>query len=185
MQLFKKILPYSIFLALLVTVFNFQFCKQVKTGSDAGTFTVVVEGKQYVAIDKDLPDLAATERSPADVAAASKYLLNVATAANITAKIAEAVKGKKKTLPAVWALIPILIDGLPDLIKAGQSLKAFQAFYVAANGLTADERAQVANIFATELALPYPIAEAISEATIEAALANMKLASVIQTSVKK
>lgn len=181
----KQILPYAIFLALLFTVANFTYCKKkAPPPLPDNTFTVVVADKQFLAENKDIPDFPA-ERSPEDVKAASAYLLNVAIAANITGKIAEAVKDKKKVLPAVWALTPILISDLPELIAAGKSLKKFQAFYVASGGLTADERAIVAGEFATRLALPYPIAEAISEATIEAALANMKLAAVIQTSVKK
>ena len=180
----KQILPYALFLAILFTVANFTFCKQKKVPMPDNTFTVVVADKQFLAENKDLPDFA-DERSPEDVKAASAYLLNVAIAANITAKIAEAVKDKKKVLPAVWALTPILISDLPELIADGKSLKKFQAFYVASGGLTADERAIVTGEFATRLALPYPIAEAISEATIEAALANMKLAGTIQGVIKK
>lgn len=180
----KQLLPYVLFFALAFTVINFTFCKEKKAPQPANTFIVTVADKQFLAENKDLPDFP-TERSPEDVKAASAYLLNVAIAANITAKIAEAVKDKKKVLPAVWALTPILISDLPELIKAGKSLKKFQAFYVASGGLTPEERAQVAGIFATDLALPYPTAEAISEATIEAALANMNLAVAIQGAVKK
>lgn len=182
MNTIKNILPYALFIALILTVFNFQYCKQ-KPALKENTFAVVVEQKTFLAENKDIPDLP-DDRSPEDVKAASAYLLNVAKAANITAKIADAVKDKKKVLPAVWALTPILISDLPDLILAGKSLKKFQSFYVAAGGLTPDERAIVANEFAEQLALPYPTAEKISEATIEAALANMKLAAEIQTAVK-
>ena len=180
----KQILPYALFLAILFTVVNFTFCKQKKAPPPDNTFTVIIADKQFLADNRDIPDFPA-ERSPADVKAATAYLLNVAIAANITAKIAEAVKDKKKVLPAVWALTPILISDLPELISAGKSLKKFQAFYVASGGLTPDERAIVAQEFSVQLALPYPVAESISEATIEAALANMKRASVIQMSVKK
>ena len=184
-QLFKSILPYALFFALLFTVLNFQFCQQkLASTGDGNTFPVVIADQSFTAENKDIPDLPA-ERSPADVIKASEYLLNVAIAGNISAKIAEALKDKKKVLPAFWALTPILISDLPALITAGKSLAKFQDFYIASGGLTADERAIVANQFAMQLAIPYPVAEAISEATIEAALANMKLVFTVSSSVKK
>ena len=184
-KLIKSIVPYALFFALLFTVLNFQFCNQkLATKGDGSTFAVVVGDQSFIAENKDITDLPA-ERSPADVVAASDYLINVAIAGNISAKIAEALKDKKKVLPAFWALTPILISDLPSLITAGKSLAKFQDFYIASGGLTADERAIVANQFAMQLAVPFPVAEAIAEATIEAALANMKLAGVIKIGIKK
>lgn len=179
----KKTIVYFVMLfGMAISILTFQHCKESEV--QEGKFIIQVDDKTLIVEDKDLPELPET-RSIEDVAVASSYLLNVAIAANITARLAEAVKGKKKTLPAIWAMIPILIEGLPALITAGNSLKNFQAFYVSAGGLTADERAAVAEYFQNNLALPYPIAESISEATIEAALANMKLAAAIKDGVKK
>lgn len=178
----KSFVYFALLFSLAISVLTFQFCKEKEV--QEGKIVIKVNDKTLIAEDKDLPELTET-RGAVDVAVASAYLLNVAIAANITAQLAEAVKGKKKTLPAIWAMIPILIDGLPSLITAANSLKNFQSFYVAAGGLSVDERATVAKYFEVNLALPYPTAESISEATIEAALANMKLAGVIKDGIKK
>ena len=166
-----------------------QSCHTAKNAGTANgdAFSIQVAGKTFDGVNVDLyTDTAQTAtRGVIDVQIASEYLYHFATAANITTKIAYELKSQTKLLPAIWATVPYLISDLPKIITAGKSLKNFQAFYIASGGLTADERAQVANHFAAKLNLPFPIAEEISEATIEAALANMKLASVIQNEVKK
>lgn len=181
---------------LVIALFSFilgaqlQSCHSAKTGKgniNESEFSINVAGKTFEGVNVDLPadTLNTAARGVIDVKIASEYLYNFATAANISVKIAYELKSQTKLLPAIWATVPYLISDLPKIINAGKSLKNFQAFYIAAGGLTADERAQVATHFADKLNLPFPIAEEISEATIEAALANMRLVSVIQDEVKK
>lgn len=179
-------------LTLLISLLAFivgtqlQSCRTQpeKTNHDPNAVSITVGGKTFEFTNSDLQK-EPTNRSQEDVKKASEYLLNVATAANIVGNIANELKDETKLLPAIWAVIPYLISDLPDAIKAGKALAKFQSFYIASGGLTADERAQVADYFAIQLALPFETAQIISEATIEAALANMKLVSVIQASVKK
>ncbi len=163
---------------------NLQSCYTTKKSDNPNDFTITIAGKSFEGTNQELQQ-PPTLRSAKDVQVASEYLLHFATAANIGTKIANDLKDKDKLLPAIWAAIPYLISDLPSLINAGKSLKNFQSFYIAAGGLTANERADVANYFAASLNIPFSEAEAISEATIEAALANMKLVGTVQGVVKE
>jgi hypothetical protein len=186
----------SLTLILTIAAFLFgaqmQSCHSSKTGApttpnpDKENFSITIAGKTFTGTNAAIENVESyvTARGAADVQVASEYLLNFAKAANITGKIANDLKDQTKLLPAIWALVPYLITDLPSLITAGKSLRNFQEFYIAANGLTADERAQVSGYFANKLNLPFPIAEQIAESAIEAALANMKLAGTVKGSIK-
>jgi len=174
----KKLLAAS-FLFIFCTVFI--SCK--KTPNAAGTFTVLVEDKKYVAADRLLDD--PSERGVVDAQAAAEWLVSVAAAAESLTVTAEAVSGEKSLFKAVAKAVPLLLTEMPVWIRGWKALKKFKTFYIAAGGLTPDERAIVTQKFATAFNLPFKDAETVAEAAVEAALGVINLTQVTVGVVKK
>lgn len=188
----SKSLLLFLFIAMC-SMFAFNGCTQKeaqkpKPFANETEFSIIVGTDVHTSPNVEIEDpieFSAT-RGPADVVAASTYLENMAVATNGVVKIADALKGKKLTTFQAWITVaPLLIGEIKPLIIAGKSLKGIGEFYDATQGLTIDERATVANHFATKFSIPFSEAEHLTELLVESAVVNMKLAGAIKGVVKK
>lgn len=185
--LFKKTHYMKYTLALLVLLFTISSayvmgCRQYPATPD-GTFTVLVEDERYVTKDIDLPS--EDERGVVDVSVASDWLVSVAEASASLTQTAEMISQEKSLFKAVTKAIPLLLTDIPVWVKGWKSLKKFKSFYVAAGGLTPEERAVVTQKFSQAFSIPFQDAEKVAEAAIEASLGVINLTNVIITVVKK
>lgn len=187
----SKSLLLFLFLAMF-SMFTFNGCTQKeaqkpKLFANDKEFSFAVGTEVHTYPNEPIEDpIEFSTRGPADVVAASAYLKNVAIATSGIVRIVDALKGKKLTTFQAWIIAaPILIGEIKPIIIAGKSLKGISEFYDATQGLTPDDRAQVANLFAAELDIPYAKAQEIIKLLAESAVVNTKLAEVIKEAVKK
>lgn len=184
----KKTLFLIFIFAATVFAASFSSCTTKQSTNDPpGTvasdknFTVQVGAEKYVVDNEPIEIESVTSRGPGDVQAAIKYLGAVADGTTSVVKIVEALKGKKLTTFSAWTnIVPVLIFEIKPLITAGVQLKNVAELYGAAQNLTIDERAAVANDFSKRFNIPYADAERLAELIVENAVLNMKLVGEIE-----
>lgn len=161
-------------------------CHQQKTATvSEDTFDVIVGDSTYTVPNVliDAPDV--TLRGHSNQVAVIAYLSSIADGIASVVNVTDAIKGEKLTTFSIWLkLVPVLTKEIPTLVKSGKHLAQFNTLYTNAQGLTPDERAAVANAFATKFSLPKEEAEKIAELVIESAVLNMKLAGTIKTAIE-
>ncbi len=185
----KKGLLLLLFAVFSIFLVSYQSCKPKDSAVVASdeVFTLQVGAEKYTVANEEipLPDAPAT-RAPGDVQAATVYLNSVAAGTASVVSIVDALKGKKLTTFTVWiSLVPVLIPEIKPLVNSVVGLKNFNTLYGAAQGLTIEERAQVATAFSAKFSIPQAQAEKLTELLVESALVNMKLAGEIQALKKK
>lgn len=173
-----------------IAMFMAGCTKTIKPDTSAASdeaFTVQVGIEKYTVENEVIeePVLLAT-RGPGDVTVAVNYLNAVADCSGGVLRIVAAMKGQKLTTFQVWInIVPVLITEIKGIIQSGKQLKQFTEMYSAAQGLTIQERAAVAQSFAARFSIPMPEAEELTELLIESAVVNMKVARKIQLLTKK
>ena len=177
----KVLLLFAVFSFFLI---SYQSCKPDpnKVVASDEAFTLQVGAEKYIVANEEitLPE-AFSARGPGDVQAATAYLNSVAAGTASVVSIVDALKGKKLTTFTVWiSLVPVLIPEIKPLVNSIVGLKNFNSLYGAAQGLTIEERAQVATTFSAKFNIPQAQAEKLTELLVESALVNMQLAGEIQ-----
>ena len=182
-----------IYTFVLLCALMMASCQETGTPKDtntptapANTFDIVVGTTTYKIENEQIEEQEdIILRGHSNQLAVITYLNNVADGVASVINVTDAIKGEKLTTLNVWLkLVPILTKEIPSLVRSGKSLAKFNDLYINAQGLTPDERAAVANAFATKFALPKEEAEKIAELVIESTILNMKLAGTIKTVIE-
>ena len=189
----KKFFFATVVLFAICAFCSFSSCTTKQSTNDPQSvvatdkaFTVQVGAEKYVVSNEPIEVESAATRGPGDVLAATKYLGAVANGATSVVKIVDALKGKKLTTFSAWTnIVPVLIFELKPLIDAAVQAKNIAELYGAAQNLTIEERAAVANDFSKRFNIPYADAERLAELIVESAVLNMKVVGEIEAIRKK